>query len=81
MNDPLAYFIWSWEHRQWWRPDRQGYTPHLLEAGLYSASEAADITIAHIPPGEEVAVHRHWAMRYGPPPSFGHEESDTRAAP
>ena len=31
-----AYFIWSNEHRAWWRPNSCGYTDNLAEAGTYS---------------------------------------------
>lgn len=26
------YVIWSFKHREWWRANRQGYTPHLEQA-------------------------------------------------
>lgn len=35
-SNPEGYVLW-------WRPDRCGYTISLLEAGVYSASEALDI--------------------------------------
>jgi hypothetical protein len=37
------YFIWSNEHRAWWRPARCGYTVHLGGAGEYSRDEAIEI--------------------------------------
>ncbi len=34
------YYIWSWEHRGWWRPGRRGYTQDLGDAGKYTLHEA-----------------------------------------
>jgi hypothetical protein len=65
------YLIWSWEHKMWWGPNHCGYTPHLEEAGRYTEAEAAKITVGHIPPGEEIAVHENWAISYGRPPRGG----------
>jgi len=52
-----TFLIWSKVHRMWWRAERQGYTPHLEEAGRYSRAEAGDIVTGSGIPGEQVAVH------------------------
>ena len=62
-----TFVIWSWEHLAWWRPARQGYTKTLAEAGHYTFEEAADITVGHIPGGEEVAVILAEAEQHGSP--------------
>lgn len=56
MSTTDLYVIWSHEHDMWWGPNHCGYTQHLDRAGRYTAKQAADITLNHIPPGEEVAV-------------------------
>jgi len=58
------FCIWSHEHRAWWRPLRQGYTPHAAEAGRYNEQETAEIVLSHIPPGEEVAVRSSFAEQF-----------------
>lgn len=63
----MKFLIWSWEHNMWWRPNHAGYTELVEEAGRYSLAEAAEITVPHYPPGEEVAVIEEWALREGPP--------------
>jgi hypothetical protein len=35
--------IWSIEHQGWWRPNHQGYTKEIKEAGRYSTNEAVSI--------------------------------------
>lgn len=43
-DDPLdSYLVWSNEHRAWWRPGHQGYTPNYKDAGRYSRKEALTI--------------------------------------
>jgi hypothetical protein len=37
------YLVWSNEHNAWWRHNRQGYTPHLGNAGRYTREEAITI--------------------------------------
>lgn len=37
------YLIWSNEHRAWWRPQRQGYTSSIHEAGQYTRENAFKI--------------------------------------
>ena len=61
------YVIWSWEHRAWWRANREGYTESLAEAGHYTFDEAAEITVGHIPAGEEVAMCYAEAQQRGKP--------------
>ena len=58
------YFIWSREHVAWWAPRRLGYVYRLADAGRYTFEEAAEITIDHIPPGEEVAVSECCAQQW-----------------
>lgn len=74
-DDRLGLFlVWSWEHEAWWGPARCGYVREIGRAGRYSWDEAADITVGHIPPGEEVAVHEHWASHRGRPPAYGAQQ-------
>jgi|KBSMisStaDraftv2_1062788.scaffolds.fasta_scaffold03115_13 hypothetical protein len=35
-----AVFIWSGEHRLWWRPHYAGYTSKIEEAGIYTFEDA-----------------------------------------
>ena len=58
------YLIWSHEHNAWWMPNRRGYTTDRALAGHYDFGEAADITVGHIPPGEEVAIPIAYAERF-----------------
>lgn len=37
------WLIWSMEHDGWWKPNRNGYTEYLSEAGRYSFEDALDI--------------------------------------
>jgi hypothetical protein len=37
------YVIWSIEHTAWWRPEWNGYTPSIRDAGRYEREEAARI--------------------------------------
>lgn len=39
----IGYWIWSNEHGKWWRPDSNGYTDCLEEAGIYSHVETQQI--------------------------------------
>lgn len=56
-NTPTTFYrLWSHEHMAWWRPNGQGYTEKLSEAGSYSQGCAVEYVLDHIPPGEEVAV-------------------------
>jgi len=66
----MKHLIWSWEHRQWWAPNAQGYTDDVALAGRYTEEGVALYVIGHIPPGEEVAVLERWAVDYGPPPTY-----------
>lgn len=59
----MKYYIWSHRHDQWWGPDRQGYSNSLAAAGLYSATEAADIVLSALP-GADVAVDTHFEARF-----------------
>jgi len=36
-------YIWSNEHRAWWRPNELGYTPLIGEAGVYPLARAVQI--------------------------------------
>lgn len=38
-----AYLVWSNEHGAWWRPNSQGYTKRVVNAGRYSREEAINI--------------------------------------
>lgn len=61
-----GYVIWSFEHQQWWRANRCGYTEHLDEAGRYTAAEAGHI-VANAFIGEHVMLHEATATRFGAP--------------
>ena len=43
MNVKEMYVIWSFEHSQWWRAARSGYTDDWREAGHYGSEEAGEI--------------------------------------
>lgn len=52
--DPPAYLIWSNEHSAWWKPNKQGYTTIIEEAGKYSVNEAKEIAAeANAPQNKE----------------------------
>jgi len=59
------YMIWSHEHRMWWRPNHQGYTKNVKEAGLYDDVAALRIHVNAVPHGIEVAVPEVTARRHG----------------
>jgi len=37
------YLVWSNEHRAWWRPNSNGYTGSIDQAGRYTRHEAVRI--------------------------------------
>ncbi len=39
----MKYFIWSFEHRAWWKADWRGYSTNFDEAGKYTQEEALKI--------------------------------------
>lgn len=47
--------IWSGEHRAWWRPDGCGYTPHMIEAGIYTRWDAERRT-KHCDPSKMIEI-------------------------
>jgi hypothetical protein len=42
MRENGTYLVWSNEHHAYWGPNRSGYTTNWLQAGRYSAENAAD---------------------------------------
>lgn len=54
ITDP--WVVWSFEHDAYWKPNRVGYTQHVLEAGVYTKEEAHEIE-AKAEPGNELALH------------------------
>ena len=62
----MRYVIWSFDHQAWWRPNRQGYTTKLAEAGRYSAEEAGQIVTDSIFL-DEVAILEKLATSQGEP--------------
>lgn len=42
------YYIWSNEHKAWWKPNQLGYTIILNEAGKYTREEALKISRGRI---------------------------------
>lgn len=49
------YLIWSHRKKQWWGPNKKGYTIDIPRAGRYNAQAAGDIMIGALP-GQNVAV-------------------------
>lgn len=49
------YYIWSNRHRQWWGPEKSGYSSHLAKAGTYDHDTAADIQMMGLP-GANIAI-------------------------
>lgn len=43
IDESRKCYIWSFEHRGWWKPGRMGYTDDLSKAGKYHVFEAEDI--------------------------------------
>ena len=41
----MKYYIYSFEHDGYWKSDRFGYTPNLSDAGIFSETEALEITL------------------------------------
>lgn len=39
----MKFYIWSFEHKAWWKSNGYGYTFNVLEAGKYSLAEAVEI--------------------------------------
>jgi hypothetical protein len=67
----MNWYIWSFEHKQWWRPQHRGYTSHLNEAGLYSSDEVCtiislDVLRQEIPVAPEQASDYRWPAKGGP---------------
>lgn len=61
----MYYLIWSFEHKAWWRANKEGYTSHSEEAGRYLPGEAGDIVISTGIPNENVAVlDKEGVIRY-----------------
>lgn len=40
---PQLFLIYSFEHRAWWAPDRNGYVDRRIAAGRYTFEEAVSI--------------------------------------
>ncbi len=38
-----TYYIWSFEHKGWWKSSRRGYSENLSDAGLYFEEAAHKI--------------------------------------
>ena len=60
------YLVWSFEHKQWWRSNRCGYTSDIDAAGRYSKIEAGDIVTDSIL-CEEIPIIEGVATTMGPP--------------
>lgn len=56
----MKYLIWSHRKRQWWKPDNQGYTEHVVGAGRYTELEAASIVFDALP-GQNTPVDEQLA--------------------
>ena len=40
---PQLFLIYSFEHRAWWAPNKNGYTDQRIAAGRYTFDEAVEI--------------------------------------
>lgn len=70
------YLIWSFEHQAWWRPNSNGYTTDLAQAGRYSQEEAGRIVTQSIFL-EEIAILESVVERHGgKPPRFHPYDGD-----
>ena len=54
-QNPSVY-IWSDEHRAFWRPNGSGYTSNPLDAGVYTFREAYEKT-AHCGPEKKIMFY------------------------
>lgn len=70
----MIYLIWSFEHRQWWAPNRAGYVSIVEQAGRYTPDDVAeilanDIMREEIPVAEADADNNKWpaTSRHGDP--------------
>jgi hypothetical protein len=63
---PDLWLIWSMEHRSYWMPDHNGYTPSRAQAGRYPFHEACEIVANG---------------NYGAPPDHPHEAMILDATP
>lgn len=50
-------FIWSEEHRAYWRPDGCGYTNRISQAGVYTRDDAEART-GHCGPEKRIELER-----------------------
>jgi hypothetical protein len=64
------FVIWSFKHKQWWREGRAGYTPHLEQAGVYTAEDAGDIVTSDVM-CQSIAMYLVVAEKFGPPTVSG----------
>lgn len=39
----MNYYIWSFEHKAWWKSDWHGYTENFKEAGIYDFKTAMEV--------------------------------------
>ena len=61
----MKYLIWCYERGMWWKPNSNGYTTNLHEAGRYSEEEATQIVNnANIIRREEALVPESNAMGF-----------------
>jgi len=37
------YYIWSHEHKAWWKENNKGYSTNIANAGIYQTEEARAI--------------------------------------
>lgn len=52
----MKFWIWSFEHRAWWRQGGNGYTPNIKEAGTFSFEKAVEICRDSHPDNPEEAM-------------------------
>lgn len=63
------FYIWSYEHQRWWRPQAEGYTSDITEAGLYTSQEAGEIFTDDVTM-DDMPVLTQLAQRHGAPPRY-----------
>ena len=68
-------YIWSNEHKAWWKPHELGYTKNIDEAGEYDRKYAQKL-INRCVPGEEEMISKRAALWMHAVHNELHEEGD-----
>ncbi len=67
-QSPKNFYVYSNEHQAFWRPNGCGYTTDILQAGLYTRGEAA-----------QICFHLRSHVKGELPPEVAYLESDLSA--